>query len=126
LSRNTCSRRDTGAAASAPGAVGEEHPQPGDQALEGARDRRGRGLPPQVVDQDLDRDDVAHPEHERGEQRVLLGAADLHDPAVDGHVDRAEHPEPDAVSQRTLPARLGRSVPAQASRKHRPDAGRGT
>lgn len=87
-------------------------PQPGDEALQSHLDSRRRRVTPQLVDQRFDGDHLVEPEHEGGEQRPLLGAADLDDPAPLGdQFDVAEQPELDAFVPRVH--RPSRPVGAQ-------------
>src|SRR5205814_10462929 len=91
----------------------ERPPQPGHEALERHPDAGRRRLAPQLIDQDVDRDDTVQPDQERGEQRPLLGAADLDDPIAGDHFDGAEQPELDAV---TLPRVHASSRPPSLER----------
>ena len=84
----------------------ERLPQPRDVSLEGL-DGCGRGrLAPQLVDQQVRRDDLIRVEEEDGEQGALLRTADLDPSTVVGDLERTEdpvlHPAPLRVVVRGL------------------------
>jgi hypothetical protein len=57
--------------------------------------RRRRALPPDLVDQALDRNDLAGPEQQRCKDGSLLAAAELERAIAGLGLERAEDAEPD-------------------------------
>ena len=82
----------------------ERLPDPRDVRLEAMRGRRRRLIAPDLVDQPLDRDDLARVQQQDGENRALLRAPEPKRTPVRPRLERAEQPEPDPI-----PAADGRS-----------------
>src|SRR5207248_8375613 len=78
--------------------------QPRDVSVERLLDARRRPLAPERVDQPVARDDLVRVQHEHGEQRALLRAAERDEPAVDPHLERAENRGLHATSKARLQA----------------------
>ena len=76
--------------------------QPRDVSVERLLDARRRPLAPERVDQPVARDDLVRVQHEHGEQRALLRAAERDEPAVDPHLERAENRGLHATSKARL------------------------
>jgi len=87
--------------------------QPDDVGLEGVAGLPRRGLPEHLVDEPVHRDDVAAPQHERGQQRPLARPRHLDGPAGDPDLERPQDAELDLLR---LPGHRGiiASFPARA------------
>ena len=73
--------------------IGERPPEPRDVRLQRLRGGRRRALAPEVVDELVLRHDLVRAEEEGGEQRTLLGAAEVEAPAVFHDLQWAEDPK---------------------------------
>ena len=69
-------------------------PQPRDVHRKAVRRRRRRALPPDLVDQALDRNDLAGTKQQRSEEGTLLGAAELERAIAGLGLERTEDTEP--------------------------------
>ena len=73
--------------------IGERPPEPRDVRLQRLRGGRRRALAPEIVDERVLRHDLVRAEEEGGEQRTLLGAAEVDAPAVLHDLEWAEDPK---------------------------------